>query len=132
VSDSLFYVIHQAYYGSRNGFTGPTRSTRKVSSTQPPKAGGISLAFDGNRLSVFYQYDRSQGAPERFSRKIEALNLSLCQWGRILYNGRHSHLEGHWCYEKWVYNIGLFASSPMPKFTQSEPVKIFNRMAHLL
>ena len=132
VSDPLFYVIHQVYYGSRNGFTEPTKSTLEVSTTEPANIGGIFPKVESDRLKVFHQYDRSQGAPERFGQKIEALSLSLGQWGRILYNGRHTDTDGHWYYEKRVYNVGLFAHSTSPKFTQTEPVKVFNRMAHLL
>ena len=128
----LSYVVHRVYYSGRNGFAEPTRSTVEVLTTEPSNLGGVSLNFDKDILTVFYQYSRSQGAPERYSRKIEALNLSLNQWGRVLYNGRHSGMEGYWWYEKWVYNLGLFSSPSPSVLVKTEPIKVFTQMAHML
>ena len=99
---------------------------------EPNHLRGIATSFASEILTVSYQYSTSQGAPERYAQKIEALNLSSGQWGRIEYNGRHSDMDnGHWWYEKWVYNIGLFSHPPMSAFTRSEPTKFFSQMAHL-
>lgn len=130
-SAPLSYVVHRVNYGGRNGFAEPTRNTGEVLTTEPSKLGAMSLVMDGDTLTAFYQYSRRQGAPERYSQKIEALKLSLNQWGSVLYNGRHSGMEGYWCYEKWVYNVGLFSSPPLSVFVTTEPVKVFTQMAHL-
>jgi len=127
----ISYVLHCVDYGGRNGFAEPTRSMVKVLTTEPARLGSVSLAVDADILTVFYQYRRGQGAPERYSRRIEVLKLSLNQWGRVLYNGRHTGTEGYWCYEKWVYNVGLFSSPSPSVFLTTEPVKAFTQMAHL-
>lgn len=131
VAAPLSSVVHRADYSSKNGFAEPTKSIVDVLTTEPSNLGGVSLAVDDDELAVFYQYSRSQGAPEHYSRKIEALNLSLNQWGSVSYNGRHSGLEGYWWYGKWIYNIGLFSLPSLPIFVTTKPVNIFTQMAHL-
>lgn len=131
-SGPLSFVAHRVDYGGRNGFAEPLRSVVEVSVTEPTKLPGVSLAVDADTLYVSYQYSMSLGAPERYARKIEALRLSLNQWGRVCYNGRHSGYEGYWWYEKWVYNVGLFSSPPLSVFLTTKPVKVFPQMAHLL
>ena len=128
----LSYVLHSVHFASRNDFAEPTKSSITVSETELTGLDGVSIDFANGTLSVFYQYDTSQGAPERYARKIEALKLTKGLWGRVEYNGRHSGAEGYWWYEKWVYNIGLFSHPSVSAFTESEPTKIFSQMAHLL
>jgi hypothetical protein len=124
------YVLHRATYTAKNGFAAPTSSSLGITPYCPPNTGGVSLSFEDDALHVAYQWDRSQGAPERYSRKVEAFRLSPQQWGRVSYNGRRSG-ESCWWYEKWVYNIGLFSSPPLSVFVMTDPVKVFTQMAHL-
>ena len=128
----LFYVLHLVSYSNRNNFAEPIRNTVQTSMVEPNHLRGITTSLASEILTVSYQYSTSQGAPERHAQKIEALNLSFGQWGRIEYNGRHSDMDnGHWWYEKRVYNIGLFAAPSASAFTRSEPTKIFSQIAHL-
>jgi len=125
------YVVHRSTFTAKNGFAAPT-SSLGVTPYCPPNAGGITLALDDDALHVAYQWDRSQGAPERYSAKVDAFRLSPGQWGRVRYNGRLTDFDnGTWWYEKWVYNIGLFSSPPSSVFVTTEPVKVFTQMAYL-
>ena len=124
------YMIHSVSYGVRNNFAEPIESGVSVSAVAPDHLHGVTLDFANDALTVSYQYNASHGAPGRHSRKTEALNLSLGQWGRILHNGRCSW-EDYWWYEKHVYNIGLFPDPFRSAFIQTKPTKIFSQMAHL-
>lgn len=126
----LSYVLHSVRYAGRNNFAEPIKNIVTVSEIVPTELKGIFTSYVENMLGVSYQYNIGQGAPERYGRKIEALNLSSGQWGRIEYNGRHSWGE-YWWYEKQIYNIGLFPHPSVSAFTRSEPTKVFSQMAHL-
>lgn len=126
------YVFHRSTFTDKNGFAAPTSSSLGVTPYCPTNTGGITLSREADALCVAYQWDRSQGAPERYSAKVEALRLSPEQWGRVRYNGRLTDFDnGTWWYEKWVYNVGLFSVPPSSIFVTTEPVKIFTQMAHL-
>lgn len=127
----MLYAVQHIHYGNSNKFSEPTRSTAVLSASPPTQLKGIFLDYKENTLAVAYQYDRTQGAPERHSQRIEALNLSPGQWGRIRYNGRHSDWEAHWWYEKWVWNVGLFGVASPSVFLATKPIKVASYMALL-
>ena len=131
----LSYVTHHATYSDTNNFAEPLKSSAvTVSLTEPLDLGGLSLSFQSDAVGVYYQWDTSQGAPPRYTGRKEALHLYRGQWGRVCYNGRHGaeHFDsGEWWYEKWVYNVGLFAEFMPSIFLKTEPVKVASYMAHL-
>ena len=132
ISQSPSYVKHEAVLAADNGFTAPVRNSVEVTACEPVKHGGVSLAFAGDVLNVYHQWDRSQGAPERSSYKHKAFCVSIGEWGRVRYNGRLSlDWDSYWSYEKWVYNIGLFQSPPLNVFLKTEPKHIYSQMGHL-
>ena len=107
--------------------------------------GGVRVNFDGNFLTARYQWAESLGAPMRrrqdstgtfvdvgHSPVQKAFELQIGQWGRILYNGRHTDYDnGMWSYDKHVFNIGLFVN-PMPDiFLTTQPIKTYSKMALL-
>lgn len=131
MQQSPSWVKHEAIFSADNAFTAPVCSSVEVIVYGPVKLGGISLAFTGDALNVYYQWDRSQGAPERSSYRHKAFCVSIGEWGRVRYNGRLSYYDGDWYYEKWVYNIGLFQSPPLNVFLKTEPKHIYSHMGHL-
>jgi hypothetical protein len=128
----LIHVAQYVYNSGLNKYTKPVRTIIAPPTTTPRQAKGIFFDFAGDMLSVAYQYDRGQGAPERFAGKVKAFDLSQGEWGRIRYNGRYSDVDnGHWWYEKWVWNIGLFSSVSPTAFLKTEPVKVASYMGLL-
>jgi len=126
------YVFHRSTFTDKNGFAAPTSSSLGATPYCPPNTGGITLSFENDALHVAYQWDRGQGAPERYSARVEPFRLAPGQWGRVRYNGRLSDFDnGTWWYEKWVYNVGLFSSPPPSVFVTTEPGKVFTQIAHL-
>lgn len=105
------YVFHRSTFIDKNGFAAPTSSSLGITPYCPPSTGGITLALEDSVLHVAYQWDWSQGAPERYSGRVAALSLQPEQWGRVRYNGRHSG-ESSWWYEKWVYKSACFPRRP--------------------
>ena len=126
------FILHRSTFTAKNGFAAPTSSNLGVTPYCPKNTGGITLSRRGDSLQVTYQWDWSQGAPERYAAEVEAFCLLPYQWGRVRYNGRLSDFDnGTWWYEKWVYNVGLFSSPPPSVFVTAEPVKVFTQISHL-
>lgn len=107
--------------------------------------GGVRLSFDGEVLTARYQWKRELGAPGRRTQNAagmfvpvhhspfqKALELKAGEWGRILFNGRHSDYDdGRWYYSKHVFNIGLFVNPQSDVFLTSQPIKTYSKMALL-
>ena len=126
------YVLHRSVFTANTGFIAPTSSSLGITPYRPPNTGGVTLSLEDDALVVAYQWDRSQGAPERCFARVDAFCLSPEQWGRVRYNGRLTDFDnGTWWYEKWVYNVGLFSAPPPSVFVATEPLKVFTQMAHL-
>ena len=107
--------------------------------------GGVRVSFDGESLAARYQWKQELGAPGHRTQNAagmfvpvhhspaqQALELKIGEWGRILYNGRHSdHDDGRWYYSKHVFNIGLFLNPRPDVFLASQPIKTYSKMALL-
>jgi hypothetical protein len=87
----------------------------------------VSAELVKDRLHVHYTWGRAGGAPRRDSRR-DVLILEKGQWGRVLYNGRHTSTSSDWWYEKWVFNIGFFAELDPRVFLGTTPVKVHSAM----
>lgn len=125
------FLVHEVFFSEHAGFHAPYRERMQSYDGSFRHLECLRVQRVRNALSVVYQYNLSQGAPERYSAPITALTLEPEQWGRICYNGRFSGDDYDWFYKKWIWNIGLFAV-PTPKvFLHSPPVRVFSQMAHL-
>ena len=128
----LSYIVYCAYFSKSNVFVEPLKCTVETSLTEPLHTGGVSMSLLGNSLAVYYQWDNGQGAALRYSGRKEAFQVSVGQWGRVLYNGRYVDFDnGTWHYEKRVYNVGLFVSPSPSVFIKTEPVEATSYMALL-
>jgi hypothetical protein len=89
----------------------------------------IQKLASGLRVSWNYT-PQDAGMPLRPSKKNDLFDLSLNQWGRVLYNGRFSE-EGGWWYRKTVLNIGLFENPVASVFIETSPIVVMDKMAKL-
>ena len=74
------------------------------------------------------------GAPARTGavegRPPAHFQLQLGNWGRVVYNGRHSDDRGWW-YEKVVANVALLVKFDSQVFLRDTPAHELNEMAEL-
>lgn len=105
----------------------------------------MRVNFSEGVLTARYQWKATLGAPGRrvldksgmllpvnHSPLQKAFELQTGQWGRILYNGRHSDWDnGGWSYDKYVVNIGLFVDPKPDVFLSTKPLKTYSKMALL-
>ena len=95
------------------------------------------MTLDGEKLTAEYNWRGTFGsyamkAPRRQAFLQKALEIQVGQWGRILYNERHTDFDfGIWGYGKHVFNIGLFVN-PLPDvFLTTPPIKTYSKLALL-
>ena len=107
--------------------------------------GGVRVSFNGEALTARYQWNWDLGAPGRRTQNAagmfvpvhhsptqKAFEVEVGQWGRMLYNGRHTYDDsGRWHYSKNIFNIGLFINPQPDVFLTTPPIKIYSKMAHL-
>ncbi len=97
---------------------------------------GVTASLSDGHLNVEYEYKWEQGMPWRYSTTNEVAQLEVGQWCQVLFNGRYSSYRyawgesNHW-YESTFINIGLFDQVETGIFLKTEPVKVYDRMAHL-
>ena len=87
---------------------------------RPLRVGCTVMDFVDTEVTADFQYDRGcGGAPERrWARKT--LEITIGQWGQIVYNGRFTG-EDFWWYEKHVVNVGQFENISSGVFTRCAP-----------
>lgn len=72
----------------------------------------VTLRPSMNELNVLYRHQPERaGAPTRkhSSKTISLFGLHPNESGQIIYNGRSQLIdEGHWIYQKWVFNIAFY------------------------
>ena len=103
---------------------------------EPYNFRGVSACFCDGHISVEYEYKWEQGMPWRYSTTNDVARLEIGQWCQVLLNVRYSSYlyaygeSNHW-YESTFINIGLFNQVETGIFLNTEPVKVYDRMAHL-
>lgn len=144
---SLF--LHKLYYAEANQYSPSSKLLRSDVAVSAGKEvfnrGRVTVGFDGTRLTAYYKWTEGFGVPRHrrqgymqvfvpagHSPVQKVFDLQVGQWGRILYNERHTDWDfGIWGYDQYVFNIGLFISPPRNVFLETEPCKVCSKMAQL-
>ena len=134
IKDCPTVLYHKQWYKEQEDIFSLCKTDFEVSKTLSFNLNGISIARTDDGLRTYWEYHRDMGAPPRSSKSQAALVLEANQWGRVLYNGRHSpdHYDNSdWWYDRWVFNVGIFWKPTVDVFIASPPVKIFSQIAQL-
>jgi hypothetical protein len=129
-------IEHDVSYYERHGFSMPWRSELTQESAGRLRLGCLVIEPIGSGLQVTFEYDSGcAGMPPRHAPlggiPSTRMQLQPGQWGRMLYNGRFTHGESDWWYEKWVFNIGLFEKLEEDVFVAKQPAQVISQMAML-
>ncbi len=148
-ADKYPFYLHLLWYTEYHGYDVRSEYLKSDVAANPISEilnrDGVKVSFSGDSLAVRYQWDWNLGAPGRrtqdstgtfvpvhHSPEQKAFELQIGQWGRILFNGRHSDWDdGRWTYSQHTFNIGLFLNPPQNVFLETAPVKVYSKMAHL-
>lgn len=138
------YIRHEITWGETNEFQQPLTGKIDIAEFMGQvknrllgfhAAGGTSIkvgfekSYGANPVGKnLLDYTRL-GAPAR-TVPLEIFSLGPGEWGRVRYNGRFSWKSG-WKYEKWVYNIGLFADTIPENCFQGSPARSYSSLADL-
>ncbi len=68
----------------------------------------LTLTSSSDALQVTFSWHEVPGAPSRHHKHMrERVALATGQWMQVRFNGRHRDSDGHWYYQKHVFNIGI-------------------------
>ena len=127
-------IEHSSSFHESRGFEDPRVSVAFESLTlgQTMRYGAVLVQKEADRLRVSWGSPDDAGMPIRPQKKNDVLELPLNQWGRVIYNGRFSGMEGSfWRYRQRVLNIGLFEEVVASVFVATEPHAVMDKTAVL-
>jgi hypothetical protein len=129
-------IEHSASYYESHGFSSPHHASLTQESAGRLRLHGLVIEPVGAQLKVTLEYDSGRaGMPLRYAPlggiPSTRMHLQSGQWGRVLYNGRFTHDEADWWYEKQVFNIGLVEKLKEDIFIATQPTQVISQMARL-
>lgn len=127
--DKFFTVVQQLVkYIEYNNFEESIEySTPEIEIVNHVKSVLYSVVEDELSISI-HKVD----PPNLTGKSRKLFSLSNDQWGKVIYNGRSTHCDGEWKYEKVVVNIGSFMHPPPEDvFISSAPTYTHDHRGHL-
>lgn len=124
-------IEHSSSFYESRGFEDPLLSVsfESIKLGQTIRYGAVHVQKEADRLRVSWIYTpEDAGAPLRPQKKKDVFELALNQWGRVIYNGRFSGMEGSfWWYHRKVLNIGAFDQPAASAFVATEPHVVLDK-----
>ncbi|MBN9389463.1 MAG: hypothetical protein J0I20_15650 [Chloroflexi bacterium] len=140
---SPLYIRHEIAWDESNQFQKPLTDKLEITEFSGPvknhllgfypEGEAIKVGFEKSyglrpQGNVLLDYTRL-GAPARTVPQ-EIFTLGPDEWGQVRYNGRFSWNSG-WKYEKWVFNIVVFAGKIPAGPFQGSPTREYTSLADL-
>ncbi|MNC53655.1 hypothetical protein D3C76_1397000 [compost metagenome] len=94
----------------------------------------IEKAKSESKYLFTFQYSHFCGKPVRYDKLYnplaeKAFELSSNEYGRIMYNGRHTHLDtGEWYYELHLVNAMLIEDTSPNVWISKDPTKEYKQL----
>jgi len=127
-------IEHSLGFHERSGFEEPRKSVafESIKRGQIIRYGAVLVQKEADRLRVRWDNTLADAGMPLRTEKSDVFELALNQWGRVIYNGRFSGMEGSfWWYQQRVLNIGVFEEVATSVFVATEPHVVMVKTASL-
>lgn len=125
------FIEHRSRFDERRDFEDPhlSISFESLAPGRTLRYGGVQVVKEDNRLRVSWIYTpEDAGMPPRPQKRNDVFELTLNQWGRVIFNGRFNGGEhAYWSYRKTVLNIGLFEEVAASVFVETMPDVVMDK-----